>query len=74
MKVIVKFFATFRQGREKIINLDVKQKCTVKDILDAVKIKPEEIAILLVNGRDGTVEQILKDGDTLSLFPPVGGG
>ncbi len=74
MIITVKFFATFRQGRGKIINIEVEQKSTVKEALDKVEIEPEEIAILLVNGRDGKADQLLEDGDTISLFPPVGGG
>lgn len=74
MGITVKFFATFRQGRGKIMNIEIEQKSTVKEVLDKVEIEPEEVAILLVNGRDGKVDQLLEDGDTLSLFPPVGGG
>ncbi|MPW26672.1 MoaD/ThiS family protein [Alkalibaculum sp. M08DMB] len=74
MNITVKFFATFRRGREKIVNIEVERGSTVKEVLDIVKIEVDEIAILLVNGRDGTIAQLLNDGDTLSLFPPVGGG
>lgn len=74
MNIKVKFFATFRQGREKIMEIKVKERYTVEEILDTVEIKPQEIAILLVNGLDAKIEHILKDGDVISLFPPVGGG
>lgn len=74
MNITVKFFATFRQGRGKIINIEVEPQSTVKQVLKQVEIEPEEIAILLVNGRTGDPEQLLVDGDTISLFPPVGGG
>lgn len=70
----VKLFATFRIGREKIVDLEMEEGSIVKDILDLVKIPKEDIAILLVNGRDGRIDQPLNDGDIISLFPPVGGG
>ncbi len=47
---------------------------TPRYILEKLNIKVEEVAILLINGRDGKVDTLLKDGDVLSLFPPVGGG
>jgi molybdopterin converting factor small subunit len=39
-----------------------------------LKIKEEDASILLLNGRDGNASRLLKDGDILALFPPVGGG
>ena len=34
----------------------------------------EEIGIVMINGRHGGLDQALKQNDTLSLFPLVGGG
>jgi molybdopterin converting factor small subunit len=34
----------------------------------------EELGIVLINGRHAWVERVLQEGDTLSLFPLVGGG
>ena len=35
---------------------------------------PARIKIIMVNGRSAALEQGLKDGDRVGLFPPVGGG
>lgn len=36
---------------------------------------PDEVPrINLVNGRDAEAEQVLRDGDVVSLFPPLAGG
>lgn len=51
-----------------------EEKIVPRDILQKLQIPVEEVAILLINGRDGTADTLLKDGDVLSLFPPVGGG
>lgn len=51
-----------------------KENITPRHILEELNIKVEEVAILLINGRDGMADTLLKDGDVLSLFPPVGGG
>ena len=74
MKITVKLFATFRDGRDKIQVLEVDEGKTPGDIIAILGIEESEIAILLVNGRDGQYDKAFLDGDTLSLFPPVGGG
>ena len=74
MKIKVKLFATLRDGRGKELDLERNENLTVRTILGMLEIKPEEVAILLINGRDGSFDIQLSDGDTVSLFPPVGGG
>lgn len=43
-------------------------------LIESLNISPNEIAILLVNGRNAKPDHILQEGDTVSLFPPIGGG
>ncbi|HSN58160.1 MAG TPA: MoaD/ThiS family protein [Clostridiaceae bacterium] len=74
MNVEVRLFATFREGREKKYILELPQESNILTVLDMLKIKEEDVSILLLNGRDGDVSRLLKDGDILALFPPVGGG
>lgn len=73
MFIEVRLFATLRKGRFKKQKFEY-ETCTPQDILSHLKILHEDVAILLVNGRDGTFDQVLNDGDTVSIFPPVGGG
>lgn len=74
MKIEVRLFAYFRNGREKIQVLDVDNKTTILEILNMLNINEDEVALLLLNGFDGPIDRELKDGDILALFPPVGGG
>jgi molybdopterin converting factor small subunit len=75
LKIEVRLFAYFREGRDKKYFMEInKENITPRHILEKLNIKVEEVAILLINGRDGNVDTLLKDGDVLSLFPPVGGG
>lgn len=74
VKVTVRLFATFRDGREKVQIMELQEGTTPLEIIKKLEILASEIAILLVNGRDGKLENALADGDILSLFPPVGGG
>lgn len=75
MKIEVRLFAYFREGRGKKYFMEINEEnITPRYILEKLNIKVEEVAILLINGRDGKIDTLLRDGDVLSLFPPVGGG
>ncbi len=74
VKVEVRLFAHLRQGREKTQTMEVKEGTTILDIIKALNIDKDEVAIMLLNGRDGSETRQVKDGDVVSLFPPVGGG
>jgi len=74
MHVTVKLFATFREGRFKVEKRELQEESRLLDVLQPLNIKPEEVAICLVNGRNVNELHVLKDGDTIALFPPVGGG
>jgi sulfur carrier protein len=74
MEVNVKLFATLRDGRFKEEKANINENTQISDIISKYNIPKEEVKICLVNGRDADLNQTLKNGDTLSLFPPVGGG
>ena len=70
----VRFFATLRNGRSKITEVPAEEVSTAGDILRRFEIPAGEVAILLINGFHSKPENSVKDGDIISLFPPVGGG
>ncbi|MCR5138396.1 MAG: MoaD/ThiS family protein [Oscillospiraceae bacterium] len=70
----VRFFATLRSGRGKITEVSADEVSTAGDILRRFEIPEEEVHILLINGFHSRPEAAVKDGDIVSLFPPVGGG
>ena len=74
MKVEVKLFATFRNGRWKSNVLILEDDTSIKDVLQLLKIKEEALGIVLIDGKHSTIDSTLKDGDVLALFPPIGGG
>lgn len=74
MRVTVKLFATFREGRFKIENRDCPAGVTCRGIVADLELREEELGIVLVNCRHAPLDQELKEGDTVSLFPLVGGG
>ncbi|HHV37983.1 MAG TPA: MoaD/ThiS family protein [Tepidimicrobium sp.] len=74
MKIEVRLFAHFREGRNKKQVLELGEGTTILTVLDKLNIDENEVKIALINGRDGALDRQLQDGDILSLFPPVGGG
>jgi molybdopterin converting factor small subunit len=73
MRITVKLFATFRKGRFDAEVREVPQGTTVSNVVDGLQL-PESIGIIFVNSRHADLSRELSDGDTLSIFPLVGGG
>jgi sulfur-carrier protein len=74
MQIKVRLFATLREGRGKELFLDFDEKAAPADVFGILNIPLKEVAILMVNGLDARADHELKDGDTVSIFPPIGGG
>ncbi|CAA7601086.1 ThiamineS/Molybdopterin converting factor subunit 1 [Acididesulfobacillus acetoxydans] len=74
MEVTIKLFATLREGRFKAVTWDLSEGTVVGEVLERLNIKQEEVSVLLVNGREAKVCQVLSEGDVMSAFPPIGGG
>ena len=74
MEVTVKLFASLRIDRQKEMIMDLPTGATTLDIIEKLDIPKEDVAIIMINGRGKTLETVIVENDTVSLFPPVGGG
>ncbi len=76
MKITVKLFANYREGRFESKEEFYPENTRVKDIVSSLNITEKEgpIGILLVNGKHAGQDDLLNDGDTVSIFPMLGGG
>ncbi len=79
MRVTVKLFATlvrFKDGTRagKPFEVDLPDASIVRDLIDHLKIPPEETHVVFVNNIIVENDSKLKDGDVVGMFPPVGGG
>ena len=87
MRVGVKLFATlaecvpehirrqtvdWRAGRA--FAWDLPEGSTLTDLIDALALPCEDVKQVFVNGRAQPFDHILKDGDQVGIFPPIGGG
>jgi molybdopterin converting factor small subunit len=74
VKVTVKLFATFRTGRFEAAEREYPVGTTVAQIVDELRIPREEIGILMVSGRHSDLTREIAAGETVAIFPLVGGG
>lgn len=74
MQITVKLFATLRNNRFKVDHRQYPEGVTILQVAEDLEIPKEELAITMINGILLEVDHVLKDGDVLAIFPPVGGG
>jgi len=74
MVLEVRLFATFRQERFKVRQMELPEGISLAGLLEMLVIDIKEVGILLVNGRNSNEDMILNAGDIVAIFPVVGGG
>lgn len=74
MKIELKTFATLRSLHPSVPELEVEPGSTVGSVLKNLGIPREKVTIIFINNIHGTLDSPLEEGDSLGLFPPIGGG
>ena len=80
MQITIRLLASLRQYSPAGHNphteypFQVEDDALVSDVLPALPIPPGDAYTFLVNGRHAERDQVLQDGDLLSVFPAAGGG
>jgi len=74
MKITIKLFATFRTDRFTIEEREYPDGTTVGAIVTELGLPVEQLGIMMVNSRHVPIDRVLADGETLALFPLLGGG
>ena len=74
MQITVKLFATLRIGRFRVEIRNYLEGTTVERVIDGLNIPDCQVIITLINGKHAKPEDVLSDGDVLSLLPVVSGG
>jgi sulfur-carrier protein len=72
--ITIKLFAMLREGRFETETDEFPVGTTVEEIIQQLGIPEKEVTLIFINGRHGQRNAQLMDGDTVALFPPVGGG
>lgn len=74
MKLMVKLFAYFRDNRFVAEVQEYPDTITVGGIVDRLGIDRNEIGITMINSRHCGFDDQPAEGDTLAIFPMIGGG
>jgi molybdopterin synthase sulfur carrier subunit len=80
VQITVRLLASYRQylparhDDQAGYPYQVEDNALVGDVLAALPIPPGEFYTYMVNGRHAERDQVLQDGDLLSVFPAAGGG
>lgn len=74
VQVIIRLFATLRAGRFSEKTIEFGPGSTVGEVIRSIGLPKDQVTLIFVNGRHSDASTSLKDGDILSLFPPIGGG
>ncbi len=74
MRVTIKLFAFFREGRFKVEEREYPEPTVVSEVIEGLGINPDEIGITMINSRHCQFETLLQEGDHLAIFPVIGGG
>jgi molybdopterin synthase sulfur carrier subunit len=80
MEITVRLLASYRryqpEGHDEQAGYgqELPRGSTVADMLESLAIPPGEVYTFFVNGRHAEREQVLAEGDVVSIFPAAGGG
>ena len=72
IQVQVKLFLDLRKNRNQTVELS--DGTAAGDLVDLLGIRLEDVGVLSVNDRQAALDQRLKNGDIVSIIPPIGGG
>jgi molybdopterin converting factor small subunit len=79
MLVRVRLYATLQRampsiGSGEAFEMEVATGSSVADLMILLKIQPNEVKAIRVNGRARADVYRLRDNDEVDMFPPIGGG
>jgi len=71
MKIFVKTHANLGPLNKY---LDVEEGISVRQLLCEIGISEDLVFLIIINDKKSDLDSLLKEGDSLSLFPSIGGG
>jgi len=74
MDVEIRLFESLKKHQPEGAKVRLASGSRVTDLLDALGISMDDVGVLMVNRSDGRFDQPLRNGDVVTLIPPIGGG
>jgi sulfur-carrier protein len=54
--------------------VEIREGTTVRELLESIKVPPDAVKVVFVNGLHAKSDEVLREGDRVGVFPPVAGG
>jgi len=79
MIVVAEKVGVFKQTakkfkNEKFVKLRLQKNSTITDLINKFKIPKNNIVLITKNKKIADINSVLKEGDVVRLYPPIGGG
>jgi molybdopterin synthase sulfur carrier subunit len=79
MEVTLNLFATLSRYMPKNVTgssctIELDEGTRVRELLERLRIPAKEVKLVFLNGVHAKGDEILKGGDRVGVFPPIGGG
>jgi molybdopterin converting factor small subunit len=74
IKIRIKLAGVFRINRFKEEERTYPPGTTVREVVEDLRLPEHLLGIVVINEVHAGAEDVLQDGDTLALFPLLGGG
>ncbi len=75
-RVTVNLYATFRQaiGGKPSVEVDIEPGQSIEQVLEGLGVPIDQTRIVFCNNRYAQLDHKLQGGETLGIFPAIGGG
>ncbi len=74
MRVTVRLYANLREGHKPEEEVETPPGATVAALMGMLGVPESAVTLVFVNGVHASPDSVLRQGDRVALFPPVGGG
>ncbi len=76
IQVEVNLYALLRKyvGGEASVSVEIEPRQTIEDVLGKLGVPKEQTRIVFVNNCHADLSQPLEGGETIGIFPAIGGG
>ena len=79
MKIEIRLFASLARfmpdkSIKKPYTMEIQEGTTIRDVFKSIGVPEDAVKLIFLNGLHATGDRVLKDGDKVGVFPPLGGG
>jgi hypothetical protein len=74
MSIEIELFGQFASNRQRQQTWEIKNPVLIRDVMDKLGLKDEEIGLISVNGVLSEPDELVRSGSRLCFFPHMSGG